>query len=239
MFRSDASRHSNHLDSTYHNNNIKVTAPSLMLRAMTTAIPRRIFRSLASDHRPWTLKRTLQSENPADLQGQLRGVAGFELKTKKKPDTDMDTNMEMLYTEEGEMTSGGGIMAGVRLSKRYIWRFTPGQNHGQEEKGEDDGTLSVWFVKPTTADEPDYLFHELDFNTDPDDLTSTQTLAPPEVHTQSRVLVTRGEHLCVRDMYSTTYAFRVDVAGDVVSWMSRHVVRGPMKNQDIVNMYTR
>ncbi|PYH36871.1 uncharacterized protein BO87DRAFT_423847 [Aspergillus neoniger CBS 115656] len=69
---------------------------------------------------------------------------------------------------------------------------------------------------------------------------------------QTVVVTARGNHLCINDMYRTAYAFRVvkteddsdggdgdgDGIGEVVSWASRHVVKGPKKDQDIVNYYT-
>ena len=228
-----------------------------MLRAMTNAVnllsstnpvSSRIFQSLASDHRPWSLRRTLTSENPADLQGVIEGFASFRAKGPETESTCSTT--DMLYTEEGEMPAGGN-MAGVRWTKKYIWRFTPskaGSLNGHWIRGETgdareekaDRGLSVWFVKPSTEDEPDYLFHELEFDLSIDAPTPSHPVLPPAVPDKSsKVLVTRGEHLCVKDMYNTTYAFRVDESGEVLNWASRHVVEGPTKNQDIVNLYYR
>ena len=227
-----------------------------MLRTMTNAmnplssanpVSSRIFQSLASDRRPWTLTRTLKSENPADLRGELKGVASFRA---KRPETKSPCATDMLYTEEGEMPVSGN-MAGVRWTKKYIWRFTPSKEGsvngrriqgeaGSVGEGEVDHGLSVWFVKPTTEDEPDYLFHELPFDISTDSPASPHQVLPPVVPDKtSKVYVTRGEHLCVKDMYNTTYAFRVDEFGEVLSWASRHVVEGPTKNQDIVNLYSR
>ncbi|KAL1952819.1 hypothetical protein VTO42DRAFT_4124 [Malbranchea cinnamomea] len=295
--------------------------------------PARIFRALARDCRPWTLRRTLRSENPADLQGELRGKACFQQVPRARPKTekavkDLDDSTEdkkeeervpprltartaddmidLLYVEEGEVPSlsagrGASTMAGLRWSRKYVWRLTttttttimPGRSRsrsGDDGSGrracpaprdkdgpaetqeterrsghdrETDGVISVWFVKPATHDEPDYLFHEMRFepvaelssvsSSDTEMLAQTQVPIPPDVPgRETTVLVARGEHLCVRDNYSTTYAFRVTTAaaeqdedddgpsaGEVVSWASRHVVKGPSKNQDILNMYSR
>lgn len=57
--------------------------------------------------------------------------------------------------------------------------------------------------------------------------------------TDTTVLIAYGDHLCVKDMYYTAYAFRIRSTGEVVSWSSRHIVKGPRKNQDIVNLYER
>ena len=62
---------------------------------------------------------------------------------------------------------------------------------------------------------------------------------PPEVSGETVVVTASGNHLCINDMYRTAYAFRIrEEDGEVVSWASRHVVRGPKKDQDIVNYYT-
>jgi hypothetical protein len=167
----------------------------------------------------------------------------------------------MLYREEGEMP-GTVIrgMAGLRWTKKYIWRLQ-----------EDDAEISVWFVKvggpkakaqPTQnqnqnqepEDEADYLFHEFEFsaetetdavsskeqNQDPSSESALVTPPTPPLPTSTSstttVLTARGNHLCINDMYRTAYSFRIiPETGEVLSWASRHVVKGPKKDQDIVN----
>jgi hypothetical protein len=114
----------------------------------------------------------------------------------------------------------------------------------------------VWFVKvdqkQDAEDERDYLFHKFDFGLSPSapgsgtDVVSGEELVtpptPPEVPgaRATKIIAARGNHLCINDMYRTAYAFRVEEgSGEVVSWASRHVVRGPKKGQDIVNLYSR
>ncbi|KAJ5493490.1 hypothetical protein N7539_002236 [Penicillium diatomitis] len=204
----------------------------------------------------WTLIRTLRSDNPLDLNGELRGTATFTL----LPAT---TERDWLYSEEGEIPSavtGGAALPGLRWTKKYIWR-----------ESVDAGRISVWFVKVTPGpEEADYLFHNFDFpndirqgnnsnqpdgplaedlgqstldegNKDDEELVTPPT--PPNSaldDTETTVLTAQGNHLCINDMYRTAYAFRIlSKTGEVVSWASRHVVKGPKKNQDIVNRYER
>lgn len=105
-------------------------------------------------------------------------------------------------------------------------------------------------------EEADYLFHEFDFVSSSPESTATSELksesgeefvappVPPEVGSgsglQTKIVAARGNHLCIKDMYRTAYAFRVaEGSGEVLSWASRHVVKGPKKGQDIVNLYSR
>lgn len=110
----------------------------------------------------------------------------------------------------------------------------------------------------------DYLFHGMEFldndesgsggDEDEDGEEFVGAPVPPSIPggekggEQTVVVTARGNHLCINDMYRTAYAFRVvkteddgdggDGIGEVVSWASRHVVKGPKKDQDIVNYYT-
>ena len=138
-------------------------------------------------------------------------------------------------------------MPGLRWSKKYIWRLSK------------DGTISVWFVKVDRGgnsdgaknspdEEPDYLFHEFDFDgfqlaSEGNPAKGDIVVSPPQppqtsFSASTTVLMARGNHLCINDMYRTAYAFRIhSETGEVLSWSSRHVVKGPKKNQDIVNLY--
>jgi Family of unknown function (DUF6314) len=187
---------------------------------------------------------------------------------------------EMLYREEGEMPSliKAPAMAGLKWTKKYIWRLN-GEGSGEEGNGHTDPLgMSVWFVKVSARmkvdqelqeDEADYLFHEFDFqqlktSTDVDENENTNQLskdqdnratpeteisiAPPipplvpflqpTVAEKTTILNARGHHLCINDMYRTAYSFRIRTdTGEVLSWASRTVVKGPKKNQDIMNFY--
>lgn len=193
----------------------------------------------------WTLIRTLRSDNPLDLNGELRGTATFTAQPTATSDRDW------LYCEEGEIPSNVGIGAmqpGLRWTKKYIWRL-----------GSDSGRVSVWFVKIAPGpEEADYLFHDFDFDVDAHPLAEDsksaaqkdpgEFVAPPVPPTvlatdsgnETTVLNARGNHLCINDMYRTAYAFRIEPeTGEVLSWASRHVVRGPKKGQEIVNRYEK
>ncbi|GFF35152.1 hypothetical protein IFM61606_02527 [Aspergillus udagawae] len=204
-----------------------------------------IFTSLSQPSRRWSLLRTLQSDSPLDINGELRGTASFHpLRHRPAPSDRRD----VVYREEGELPNTFG--PGLRWTKKYIWR-----------QGENGG-ISVWFVKvkPTAKqpevqdeeDEADYLFHNFDFEghgqgqdraetVDSKESTFVTPPVPPLVpglEEDTAVIMARGNHLCINDMYRTAYAFRVrPESGEVVSWSSRHVVKGPKKNQDIVNLY--
>ncbi|KAF9884629.1 hypothetical protein FE257_001382 [Aspergillus nanangensis] len=205
-----------------------------------------IFSSLSQTNRRWTLTRTLSSDNPQDIHGQLHGSATFsplsstDIKTTT-PSSDHRPTVDILYHEEGEMPRQLGMGMGMRFTKKYIWRLS------------ENGRISVWFAKVGREDEPDYLFHEFDFHNtgDEKELSDSQVdkatfVAPPippewamRLDPHAAVVVTaRGNHLCINDMYRTAYAFLVrPESGEVLSWVSRHVVKGPKKNQDIVNLY--
>lgn len=178
----------------------------------------------------------------------------------------------MVYKEEGEMPSSVMGMAGLRWTKKYIWRLNGAASTDQKQQEQQDdnnpemGGISVWFVKIKSSkekaetgdeDEPDYLFHEFDFNyrqkqqdsTEPADATKPhfEPPTPPplilpdlrEKYPETSVIQATGDHLCVKDMYYTAYSFRVvPETGEVLSWASRHVVKGPKKNQDILNLYS-
>ncbi|KAJ5584729.1 uncharacterized protein N7459_004529 [Penicillium hispanicum] len=219
----------------------------------TNAMPSRqslttLIRSLGSSR--WTLTRTLHSDNPLDLNGELRGTATFTA----LPDT---ADHDWLYSEEGEIPAavGRGIVpAGLRWTKKYIWRL-----------GSDAERISVWFVKVAPGPEvADYLFHDFDFaeaqvrdskpkspvpnaeEGEGEGDANDAFVAPPTppavaaLGAETAVLAARGNHLCINDMYRTAYAFRIRPdTGEVVSWASRHVVRGPKKDQEIINRYER
>ncbi|PYI30614.1 hypothetical protein BP00DRAFT_426320 [Aspergillus indologenus CBS 114.80] len=207
----------------------------------------------------WALRRTLQSDNPLDLHGDLHGEASFQplpatSEPTSEPQPQPQPQTQLLYTESGSLPATLG--ANLRWTKSYIWRLSP------------EGRISVWFVKVTkdaaTNPEADYLFHEVEFevavegqraaddaaantgssSSSSNDETYVTPPTPPEPLSQSEaaatvVVTARGNHLCIKDMYRTAYAFRVRAeSGEVVSWASRHVVKGPRKDQDIVNRYS-
>ncbi|KAJ5787653.1 hypothetical protein N7457_002643 [Penicillium paradoxum] len=211
---------------------------------MPTMPPRQLLSTLITSlsNTRWTLTRTLRSDNPLDLNGELRGTATF---TAQPPTTTADR--DWLYCEEGEIPSNvslGAAQPGLRWTKKYIWRL-----------GGDGGRVSVWFVKVAPGpEEADYLFHDFNFDSETASQLKSETKdaqkdlgefvappVPPAVTAgETAVLNARGNHLCINDMYRTAYAFRIRPdTGEVLSWASRHVVRGPKKEQEIVNRYEK
>jgi len=187
-----------------------------------------LFNSLGNSR--WSLTRVLRSDNPLDFNGELRGTAAF---------SPLSSDHDWLYSEEGEIPSsigGAAAIAGLRWTKKYIWRTN------------ESGRISVWFVKVAPGpEEADYLFHNFDFaeSLPKGKETSPEFVSPPtppaiETSDTTTVLEAQGNHLCINDMYRTAYAFRIrPETGEVLSWASRHVVKGPKKDQDIINFYSR
>lgn len=190
-----------------------------------------LFGSLGNSR--WSLTRVLRSDNPLDINGELRGTATFSA---------LPSDRDWLYAEEGEIPSsvgGAAAVAGLRWTKKYIWRTN------------ESGRISVWFVKVAPGpEEADYLFHNFDFTETPSEgqvaaEVTAEFVVPPtppaiETSDATTVLAAQGNHLCINDMYRTAYAFRIrPETGEVLSWASRHVVNGPKKDQDIVNCYQR
>ena len=139
------------------------------------ATPAALFNSLSQHSRRWTLTRKLRSDNPADLNGELKGIATFTPRPQGGGGGGLMVRpKEMLYREEGEMPSLIKVpgMAGLKWTKKYIWRLN-GEGSGEEDNGHTDPlAISVWFVKVSARmkmdqelqeDEADYLFHEFDF----------------------------------------------------------------------------
>ncbi|KAJ6101510.1 hypothetical protein N7499_001140 [Penicillium canescens] len=206
--------------------------------------PYNLSQQYALDSNPHTPKR----EPP----GPKRRATRHSKLHPQPPTNTTTTDQDWLYCEEGEIPSTisiGASQPGLRWTKKYIWRLSP-----------ETGRVSVWFVKVAPGpEEADYLFHDFEFDSDSGLLDSAEVksdaqndpgefVAPPVPSAvlatgsgnETTVLNARGNHLCINDMYRTAYAFRIEPeTGVVVSWASRHVVRGPKKGQDIVNQYVR
>ncbi|OJI86857.1 hypothetical protein ASPTUDRAFT_496407 [Aspergillus tubingensis CBS 134.48] len=225
---------------------------------MTTLNLNTLFTSLPTKN--WTLLRVLKSANPHDINGNLHGTASFT----SLPDTTTTQDppapqRQLLYTETGTLPPHIGH--NLQWKKSYIWRLKSSPSTATVK---DD--LSVWFVKVGDEKVADYLFHGMEFldndesgsggDEDGEEFVSAPVPPPATIPggegggKQTVVVTARGIHLCINDMYRTAYAFRVvkteddsdggdgDGIGEVVSWASRHVVKGPKKDQDIVNYYT-
>lgn len=197
----------------------------------------------------WALSRVLNSHNPTDPSGTVSGTAKFTPLHSRAgnsavhggQDHDDAGLQDLLYTEEGSMTlaNDGPTM---RFTRKYIWRLacsspqsvrrSAGQQPNPESK------LSVWFVKPGTDQELDYLFHEL----------SAEERVSQNGEGKGTLLIAEGDHLCVEDMYETSYSFDIDpetlgehgAEGQLVrEWQVVHIVKGPKKEQRIESWYKR
>lgn len=186
-----------------------------------------LFQSLAGT---WKLNRLLQSTNAAEPSGKCVGEATFTLRTPS-PVLNDDGNpdiasSELLYHEQGEFELSASPFVGQNsppkfsFSRKYIWRL---------QSSEDFSKISIWFAKPGT-DVIDYLFHKINI------------AIPQSVSVSSasgKVIHGSGGHLCIDDMYNTSYSFILSNNATVLSWTSNHKVQGPKKDQIIETSFTR
>lgn len=98
----------------------------------------------------WDLLRSLTSALPEYPSGTFRGTATL---LPRKP-TAADVSAEMLYVEDGELTTLQGFV--MRGSRRYVYRLKEGEG------------ISCWFVKADGLS-VDYLFHAISFEEDDQD----------------------------------------------------------------------
>lgn len=122
--------------------------------------------------------------------------------------TDAAYDAEYLYVEQGTFASGAG--AEMQASRRYVYRY-------QEEHDR----ISAWFVKDDGRT-VDNLFHELAF----------------DAASRRSGWVARTDHLCVDDMYKSTYCFRFKGA-QLPTFGIMHSVKGPRKDYLADTWYTR
>ena len=60
----------------------------------------------------------------------------------------------------------------------------------------------------------------------------------PTVAEKTTILNARGHDLCINDMYRTAYSFRIWTdTGEVLSWASQTVVKGPRNNAEGKNFH--
>lgn len=106
-----------------------------------------IFESLRGS---WRLKRDLKSVLPGFPSGIFESTASFK---PRKP-TAHSTAAELLYAEQGELTTDTGLC--LKANRKYVYRYSA-----------DEDKISAWFVKEDTKlkdghEEVDYLFHDLE-----------------------------------------------------------------------------
>ncbi|KAK6434700.1 hypothetical protein LTR95_009114 [Oleoguttula sp. CCFEE 5521] len=166
---------------------------------------RAAFRALQGN---WDVHRRITSHNSTYPSGVLTGKASFHFRAP----TDSSFDLEYLYTETGTFTLATG--ATMTASRRYVYRYSEAQDR-----------LSVWFVKPASDLEVDYLFHDL-------------TFASPAEAEETGHHVAKADHLCVKDMYWTEY--RVPIKGIALqSFQVEHKVKGPDKDYVSFTDYRR
>ena len=172
-------------------------------------VPRAAFRAL---HGNWIIERNIESAIPTFPSGTLKGTASFHPRFPTPDKSGKIFDLEYLYIESGEFTTSTGYT--MTASRRYVYRYS-----------EADDELSVWFVKPESNLEVDYLFHNLDF------------VKPAEARKAS-ALVAKADHLCVKDMYETEY--RLPMKGvSLREFEIVHEVKGPNKDYVSRTWYSR
>ncbi|KAK7510134.1 hypothetical protein IWZ03DRAFT_389058 [Phyllosticta citriasiana] len=155
----------------------------------------------------WRLTRVLDSKLAGFPSGTFEGTASF---LPRYP-TDVVFAAEYLYVEDVTIV----LETGQRLhaTRRYVYRYDRKKDR-----------VSVWFVKPTNNKAADYLFFEMQFETDAAE--------------ERTGWVARGAHPCEDDFYTSRVEFRfrgvhLDAFG------VRYDVKGPRKDYVSENWYRR
>lgn len=168
-------------------------------------LARAIFRTLQGK---WKLSRKIDSKNVALPSGTVEGIANFHGRSPTPDKTGLLFDSEYLYVESGSFKTDSS--AEMNVARSYVYRYSEAKDQ-----------LSVWFVKPESPYEVDYLFHDLAFATD----DKSSCLA-------------QADHLCVADNYHTEYRFTMKGIA-LVEFAVQHVVNGPEKDYTMTTTYTR
>lgn len=172
-------------------------------------VPRAAFRGLQGD---WVIDRKIESAISTVPSGTLHGKASFHPRFPSPDASGKLFDLEYLYIESGSFTTSTGYT--MTASRRYVYRYS-----------EVDDILSIWFVKPNSDLEVDYLFHDLEF-------------VKPEQAREAGALVAKASHLCVEDMYETVY--RLPMRGvSLREFEIAHAVKGPNKDYVSTTAYSR
>lgn len=169
-------------------------------------VPRAAFRAMQGK---WHINRTITSNATSSFpSGTLNGTASFH----PRQSTDRAFDLEYLYIESGTFTTSTNMT--MTASRRYVYRYCEAEDR-----------LSVWFVKPESFLEVDYLFHNL-------------TFIPPAEAREAGANVAKADHLCVDDMYWTEY--QLPIKGIALhEFQVKHTVKGPQKDYVAVTEYWR
>lgn len=172
-------------------------------------VPRAAFRAL---HGTWSIDRKIESAISTFPSGTLTGTASFYPRFPSPDKSGKTFDLEYLYIESGDFRTSTGYS--MTASRRYVYRYSEARDE-----------LSVWFVKPDSNFEVDYLFHNLDF------------VKPAEARKEG-ALVAKADHLCVEDMYETMY--RLPMKGvSLREFVVTHAVKGPHKDYVSTTSYSR
>jgi len=171
-------------------------------------VPRAAFRALQGN---WTINRHIESSDTA-FSGTLEGEATFHPRYPTQDQTGQTFDLEYLYVESGVFRSSSGMA--MKARRGYVYRYSEARDE-----------LSVWFVKPSSDLEVDYLFHNLRF------------VEPAEAR-QAGACTAKADHLCVNDMYWTEY--RLPIEGIALhEFRVTHTVKGPGKDYVATTRYSR
>ena len=162
----------------------------------------------------WDLYRVLKSERPSFPSGFFKGTATL---SSRSP-TDQSYDGEYLYSEEGILTTEGGLS--LKGSRRYVYRY--------QSKND---TITAWFVKPEDYSSVDYLFHLVEFQKQDAKIYNYEKEQP-------FLLTAAGHHLCVHDQYDAKYAF-IQKSQGLESWSVKYDVKGPQKDYYADATYSR
>ncbi|KIW09399.1 uncharacterized protein PV09_00293 [Verruconis gallopava] len=162
---------------------------------------KRIFKDLEGQ---WTLDRDIISFRDDSLGGKVTGTAIFLARTA----TAEDAELEYLYREEGNFTAITGVE--MTINRRWIWRLS------RRASEEEIPCVSIHFVKADGETE-DYLYNRLALTAEQIGCATT------------KVLSADAHHACGRDLYVSSYEFRLR-NGRLESWNAKHEVKGPAKD---------
>lgn len=173
-------------------------------------VPRAVFRALQG---VWSIHRVIDSKLSSFPSGVLHGTASFHPRKPTEDKSGENFDMEYLYIESGTLTMSTG--AEMTATRRYVYRYLEAADQ-----------LSVWFVKPDSELEVDYLFHDM-------------TFAPPVTTAESTPgFYAKADHLCVEDMYDTEYFFPMN-AISLEAFETKHSVKGPQKDYVATTKFSR
>ncbi|PPJ53693.1 hypothetical protein CBER1_00854 [Cercospora berteroae] len=172
-------------------------------------VARATFRALQGK---WRLNRNIDSRLSSFPSGVLEGEASFHPRSPTPDKSGEAFDLEYLYQETGVLRLQNGATMTARRS--YIYRYSEAKDQ-----------LSIWFVKPESDLEVDYLFHNLQFS------------YPSEAKAQGACSAS-ADHLCVEDMYWTKYSFPFSGIS-LRSFITTHTVKGPSKDYTMVTQFSR